>query len=164
MELLTVKLSQLDPWPKNPRGITVQGMERLKRQLLKFKQYKPLIVKPAGKRFIVLGGNMRLAALKQLGVVDVVVSVVYPKTEAEELEYALSDNDRVGRYDRKALAELVFPVKDKLALEDYQITLGEETGIPDLMKNFGPGMEISDKDLDESIPTTHKCQVCGYKW
>jgi len=164
MELLTVKISQLDPWPKNPRGITVLGMERLKRQILRHGLYKPLVVKPAGKRFIVLGGNMRLEALKQIGVKEVQVSVVHPKSEAEDLEFAMSDNDRVGRYDRKALAELVFPVKDVLALEDYQVTLGEETSIPDLMKDFGPGMEISDKDLDESIPTTHECQECGYKW
>lgn len=165
MELLTVRISRLDPWSKNPRGITIEGMERLKRQLLKRKQYKPLIVKPAdGDRFIVLGGNMRLEAMKQLGVTEVVVSVVHPKSEAEDLEYAMSDNDLIGKYDREGLAELVLPVKDELALEDFQITLGGEVSIPDLMKDYGPGMDISEKELNEAIPTTYECQECGYKW
>ena len=32
------------------------------------------------------------------------------------------------------------------------------------MKDYGPGMEILEKELDETIPTAHKCQECGYKW
>lgn len=164
MELRTVKLSLIDPWPKNPRGITIRGMERLTRQISRHDLYKPLIVKPVGHRFIVLGGNMRLRDLKKRGVRETLVSVVHPKSEAEDLAYAMSDNDRIGRYEREELARLILPIRDNLPLEDYEVTLVEETPFPDLMREFGPGMEISDKDLDESIPTAHKCQECGYKW
>ena len=165
MELLEVPLSNLEPWPKNPRGITTAGMERLKRQILGLGQYKPLIVKPAGKGwFVVLGGNMRLEALKQIGAEKAWVSVVHPTSEAQELEYALSDNDRVGRYDMGALAKLVLPVKSGLKLEDYAVTLGDETTLPGLMKMFGPASVIQEKEMDESLQTTHECKECGYKW
>ena len=66
----------------NPRGITVQGIERLKRQISRHELYKPLVVRPAGKKYMVLGGNMRLRALRKRGVNEVVVSVVHPKYEA----------------------------------------------------------------------------------
>jgi hypothetical protein len=67
-------------------------------------QYKPLLITSDGE---VLGGNMRLRAYKDLGMTEAWVSVVEPKTEAEKLEYALSDNDRVGYYEDDKLAELL---------------------------------------------------------
>lgn len=164
MDLRMVAVDLLDPWEKNPRGITVEGLERLKRQILKLGMYKPLIVRAAGRRFEVLGGNMRLLALRALKVKEAQVSVVEPASEAEAMEFALSDNDRIGKYDLPALAKLILPFRTKIELEDYRITLGDEVKIGDLLKDYGPGLEVKEKELDESIPTSHVCQECGYKW
>lgn len=51
------KITDLKVWDKNPRNINKDDFERLKRQLLKFGQYKPLIIINDGT---VIGGNMRL--------------------------------------------------------------------------------------------------------
>ena len=87
------KLDELKPWDKNPRKIDKEGLKRLKKQIKKLGQYKPLIITEDGT---VLGGNMRIQAYEQLGVDKVWVSVVDAKTKDEKLEYALSDNDRAG--------------------------------------------------------------------
>lgn len=164
MEIKTVRVSSLDNWKENPRGITVPDLERLKRQIARFGVYKPLIVMPSGKRWTVIGGNMRLLALKKLGVREVEVSVVYPKSEVEVLEYALSDNDRTGKYDQPTLARLLQTNGAQIEFEDYRITFGDELPIDAVMNNYGPAMEVKELNLDENIPTAHKCKECGYRW
>ena len=86
-------INKLTEWKDNPRKVTDEGLERLKFQIKKLGQYKPLLVTDRGE---VLGGNMRLRVYRELGIKDVWVSVVKPKDENEKIEYALSDNDRIG--------------------------------------------------------------------
>lgn len=92
-------IENLKEWDKNPRKATKSALERLKKHILKFRVYKPLIITPDG---IVLGGNMRLKVFKELGLKKVWVSIVEPKNEKEMLEYSLSDNDRIGWYDKQS--------------------------------------------------------------
>src|SRR5690606_887797 len=115
------KISQLHLWEKNPRGIMTKDFDRLKRQIQKLGQYKPLLITEDGT---VLGGNMRLRAYKDLGIEEIWVSVVKAETEAEKLEYALSDNDRAGYWEEDKLAEMIINTPE-LALHDYKIDLGE---------------------------------------
>ncbi len=103
-EKLFWPIEKLREWDKNPRSITKEGFERLKYQIKKLGQYKPLIITPDG---IVLGGNMRVRAYRELGIEQAWVSIVEPKNEDEMLEYALSDNDRAGYYDSDMLANLL---------------------------------------------------------
>lgn len=53
-------------------------MERLKKQIQKLGQYKPLLITKDGT---VLGGNMRLKAYQELGIENVWVNVVDAPTE-----------------------------------------------------------------------------------
>ena len=61
-----MSIEDLANWDKNPRSIDGEDMGRLKAQLLKLGQYKPLIIVMDGKRGIVIGGNMRLTAMREL--------------------------------------------------------------------------------------------------
>ena len=126
-------ISRLKEWDKNPRGIEKGDFVRLKKQIKKLGQYKPLLVTKEG---VVLGGNMRLKAFKELGVDKVWVSVVDPKSEDEMIEYALSDNDRAGYYEDQALAELL--QGSKINLDDYKVDLGRLTSLADVLSRFGP--------------------------
>ncbi len=121
-------------WDKNPRQITPEDFDRLKEQIKKLGVYKPLVVKPDGT---ILGGNMRYRALKELGQKEVWVSIVHPKTEAEELEFALSDNDRAGSYNEQDLAEMVqlLPVE---SLKLYKIDTGRLLPLQELKDKYGP--------------------------
>ena len=165
MEFRTVPVSRLNPWEKNPREISGQDYERLKWQILKLKLYKPLVVEPTpGGRFLVLGGNSRLAILKEVREKEAGVSIVHPISEAQRMKYAMSDNDLIGKYDTKKLARLILPVKDEIPLENYRIPVGEPKTIPELKREFGQSLVIREKELDEGIKTAHACRECGYKW
>ncbi len=96
------KVSQLENYDQNPRTITDQEFERLKKQLDYLGVYKPLLINQDN---IVLGGNMRLRALKDLGIKEVMCAVVLTDNEAQKMEYALSDNDSVGVTDEEKIAE-----------------------------------------------------------
>jgi len=105
---------------------------------------------------------MRLRALRELGYKEVEVSVVECRTEAEKIEYSLSDNDRVGYYEEDRLAELIQPYLDDFALEDYKVDLGESVDLKDLYERLGPQLdgEIDAAEEGELIV----CPKCGFEW
>lgn len=126
------KIDTLHEWDKNPRSISKDGFNRLKKQISKLGQYKPLLITPNGE---VLGGNMRLKAYRELGIEDAWVSVVTPKDESEKLEYALSDNDRAGFYDDDLLANLI-PDYPDFNWADYSVDLKEPVNLGELLDRF----------------------------
>lgn len=125
MNIVRVPINQVKGWDKNPRGIRTADFDRLKKQIQRLGVYKPLIACKNGAGYTVLGGNMRLTALSQLGHTEVDLSVVEAPTEADRLRFALSDNDRAGFYDEAQLGELITDVGQEIELEDYKIDLGE---------------------------------------
>lgn len=138
MDIRKVPISKVIPWEKNPRGIKTLDFERLKRQILKLGVYKPLVCCRENGKFVVLGGNMRIRALRVLGV-----------KEVEKIEFGLSDNDRAGYYEEDKLAELVFPYMAKLDLDDFRVDIGRSVDLKSLLEDFAP-------DFDEkanAVPT-----------
>jgi len=147
MKIIKVPIEKCELWDKNPRGITKKDFERLKKQIQKLGVYKPLIACQENGKYIILGGNMRLRALQELGYKEVELSIVEAKTEKEKIEYSLSDNDRVGYYEEEKLAELIYPHLDELELEDFKIDIGEAISLKDVAEDFGP--DIDDEKADE---------------
>jgi DNA modification methylase len=129
------KILELKNWDKNPRGIKKDDFERLKNQIKRLGVYKPLLI---NKDNVVLGGNMRLRAYRDLGIDEVEVNTVDAQTEAKMLEYALSDNDRAGYYEEQDLAELITQYAIDIPIDDYRIDLGKLSTIQDLLNQFGP--------------------------
>src|SRR3990167_838768 len=138
-------LSELRDWDNNPRSISKDGYARLKKQIQTLKLFKPFLITPDGE---VLGGNMRLKVAQELGITEVPVSIVEPKTEEEKLAYALADNDRAGVYDGDLLANLTAEFPD-FDWKDYSIDLKEPTNLQDLLDQF---KEIVEDEVPE-VPT-----------
>ena len=161
MTVIRVPIEKVSVWAKNPRGIKTEDFERLKKQILKLGQYKPLVAVAEDDGFVVLGGNMRLRALKDLGVKEVEISVVKAESEAARIEYALSDNDRAGFYEEQALAELVYPEIANLDLSLFKVDVGSAA---DLAKIIGDISDITPEEFSEIVEETHECPKCGYKW
>jgi DNA modification methylase len=136
-QIETVQLDDLTPWEDNPRFISPADLARLMNQIKRLGQYKPLIVDDNN---VILGGNMRYRALRQMGIKEVWVSRVHPKTETERVEYALSDNDRAGQTDEEALAQLLMSVPD-INLDDFKVDLGELTSLGSLLDKYAPTPE-----------------------
>ena len=135
-------IKTLHNWVNNPRTVTKEGIERLKKQITTLGIYKPLIITDDGT---VLGGNMRLKALEQLNIKDVWVVVVDAPTEEKKIEYALSDNDRVGKYEGDLLANMIgnFP---KVDWKSFSVDLDNPLIVQDLIDsyNFDPNGEWKD--------------------
>ena len=133
----TRKIEELHNWEHNPRSITKQGIERLIKQIKKLGIYKPLLITEDGT---VLGGNMRLKALQKMGEKEVWVSVVDAPTEEKKIEYALSDNDRVGKYEGDQLADLIgnFP---QVEWNDYAVDIKEPQLVSDIMDQYSEVVE-----------------------
>lgn len=148
------KIDELRSWKKNPRGITTSGYKRLEKQIKKLGQYKPLLITNDG---VVIGGNMRLLAYRELKVSPLWVSIItfekdgnsyvasidgekqagkYETIEQGMLEYALSDNDRAGYYEEEELAELLYSYKDKIVLPDYSIDIGRAIDGKELLDKY----------------------------
>ena len=163
MNIERVPISSVVPWEKNPRGIKTKDFDRLKKQITKLGVYKPLVCYRENGHYVVLGGNMRIRAYKELGLQEVNVSVVDAPTEAKKIEYALSDNDRVGYYEEEALAELIYPHIKDIDLSEFKVDIGEPIDLKQVVERLGPNLNNDEKELDE-LETEHECPKCGYKW
>lgn len=67
-----MKISILKPNPDNPRKISKDQLERLKRSLQEFSkmmELRPIVYDPDTMH--VLGGNQRLAAIKAMGMKEI---------------------------------------------------------------------------------------------
>lgn len=94
----TVKLSALKNNEKNPRYIRDDKFKKLVKSLQDFPQMlqaRPLVV---NTEYEVLGGNMRLEALKKAGVKETEV-VVVDWTEDKQKEFIAKDNINYGEWD-----------------------------------------------------------------
>jgi len=159
MNIKRVPIDQVKTWEENPRNIKTEDFERLKKQIKELGVYKPMIACPKNGGYTVLGGNMRLRALKELGIKEVDISIVHPKSKAEKIKYALSDNDRAGEYEEEKLAELVYPYMQDIDLEEFKIDLEEPISLKDVIEGYGPNLDGSEDetpDIDDSPAITKK--------
>ena len=99
---------QIDGVPANPRTINKDDYQQLLKSLQEdpdFLNHKPLHVYQQDDKYVVLGGNMRLKALKELDYKEVPCTVYKPETPPEVLRArVIKDNAEYGDNDWDALA------------------------------------------------------------
>ncbi len=147
LPVVEVEVSKLKPWPKNPRDIEPNKLEALKRFIKKYGLLTPLLVDGRDKA-TVLGGNMRLRAVRELGFARVPVRYVDVKSDKEAVEVALIDNAQFGRYVREQLQSLLGEVGGDIADIDVSfepIDVGELEPIV--------GVSADDFDTEFELPT-----------
>lgn len=92
----------------NPREITIVEYKKLKSSLAKnrgFTALNELKVYPWQGKWIAIGGNMRLRAMRELGWTEVIAKPLPEDTDAETLNrYILLDNANFGKWDFDSLA------------------------------------------------------------
>lgn len=108
ISLLEMNTGQVEGLPSNPRQWTREELDSLKKSLRETPelfQARGCIVVPHGGRFIVLGGNMRLAAATELGDTEVPCMVLPEGLPVSKMkEIVLKDNGSFGSWDMDALA------------------------------------------------------------
>lgn len=156
-----VPLLKLKEWKDNPRSITKQDFQRLINQIKRLGVYQPLVV---NEDMVVLSGNMRLKAFRELTIDPVLVMMVEAKTQKEMIEYAVSANDQAGYYEEEDLAELLTNTDGDFELDDYKINFGA-ISLDKLLTKFGMGEESSSEETKKDKPSKMiTCPSCGYEF
>lgn len=100
-----VKLKDIKPNKKNPRVLKDGKFEKLKKSITDFPEMlelRPIVV---DADMVVLGGNMRLRALQDLGVQEAPVLIASELTEEQKRQFIIKDNVGFGEWDWDMLAD-----------------------------------------------------------
>jgi hypothetical protein len=98
-----VKITEVIANPNNPRLIKDDKFKKLVKSIQDFPDMlnvRPIVV---NKDMVVLGGNMRLKAIKEAGHTEVAVEIV-DWTEEQEKQFIIKDNVGYGEWDWEDLA------------------------------------------------------------
>ena len=96
MNIKKIKVNKLKPNPDNPRYINKDKYNKLKKSIKEFPKMlrmRPIIV---DENYVVLGGNMRLKALKELGIEETYYLQESDLKEKEKEEFIIKDNVGYG--------------------------------------------------------------------
>ena len=98
-----MKLSEIKPNPNNPRLIKDDKFKKLCQSIKDFPEMlelRPIVV---NKDMIILGGNMRYKAAKEIGLKEIPVTIA-DLTPEQEREFLIKDNVSGGEWDWELLA------------------------------------------------------------
>ena len=149
MERKKVRIETVKLDPSNPRSITKEKFEELKKSIKDFPEMevvKPLIIADD----FVIGGNMRLLAYKDLGYREVHVIDVTAWSQAKRDEFMIKDNTHFGSWDYDALAN----EWDNLPLTEWGVAVWD-TELEELKEEAPPsflrGINIDFVDDDYDV-------------
>lgn len=146
-----IKLSSIKPNPSNPRIIKDDKFKQLVNSIKDFPKMMDLRPMVVDENNIVLGGNMRLKALAELGYKEISntwVKSAKDLTPEEIKRFIVVDNVGFGEHDWDALAN----GWDMEELQEWGLD------IPDFT------MINKEKEIDENLETEHECPKCNYRW
>ena len=98
-----MKISEIKPNPNNPRLIKDDKFKKLCQSIKDFPEMlelRPIVV---NKDMIILGGNMRYKAAKEIGLKEIPVTIA-DLTEDQQREFLIKDNTSGGEWDWEVLA------------------------------------------------------------
>lgn len=158
MGLLAQNKGQIEGLPTNPRQWSKSELEKLKssiKETPELLEARGLIVYPRAGKYIILGGNMRYTALKELGV-EQAPCVVLPEElpQAKLKEIVIKDNGSFGEWDFDLLAN----EWDELPLDNWGVPAWDTAE-----EESEEQVAVKEDDFDESVEVAPR--VCrGEVW
>ena len=148
--MMKVSIKDIKPNPNNPRLVKDDKFQKLVESVKGFPDMlnvRPIVV---NKDMIVLGGNMRLKAMKEAGYKEANIEIV-DWTEEQQREFIIKDNIGYGEWDWNVIAN------------EWDTDKLEEWGMN--IPSFDSTEEIEDElQIDEEIKTDNQCPKCGYEF
>ncbi len=139
---LEINKGQIEGLPKNPRLIKDSKFEKLKKSIEDNPEMlgmREVLVFPHGSKYVIIGGNMRFQACKELQFVTVPCKILDKDTTAEQLRaITIKDNVGFGEHDWELLAN----EWDSVELEEWGLD------VPEFNLDH---IEIKQNDQDEPI-------------
>jgi ParB-like chromosome segregation protein Spo0J len=164
-----VKISEVKPNPKNPRIIKDGKFQKLVKSIQEFPDMlnkRPLVVfTDVDNKYVVLGGNMRLKACKEIGLKEIPIIIADEWTEEQKNEFLIKDNVGFGEWDWDSLAnEWDVEKLDDWGL-DVPIFKDDETELKDLSSTIDNlyRIEIVCKDEEHQENSYNKLIEQGYE-
>ncbi len=152
---MIVKISQIKPNPKNPRTIRDDKFLKLVKSIQDFPQMlekRPLVCfTDTDGKYVVLGGNMRLKASKEVGLKELPIILADDWTEEQKAEFLIKDNVGFGEWDWDQLTS----EWDAEKLDDWGLDLPiimDEPSLDELIgeeKNKPASMKITFKTVEQ---------------
>ena len=158
------KLKNLIPYEHNPRTLSADQYEQLKRSLEKFDLAEIPAIDADNK---IVAGHQRIKILIEQRGPEAEIDIRRASrklTEKEYEEYLIRSNKNTGDWDFDILANS-FEIED---LKDWGFTddnfqIGNEIKDFNMPEPSGE-IEINEKEVDENIDTKNTCPSCGYEW
>jgi hypothetical protein len=152
---LETNKGQIEGLPKNPRLIKDSKFEKLKKSIEDNPEMlgmREVLVYPYGSKFVIIGGNMRFQACKDLGFTEVPCKVLEKDTTAEQLRaITIKDNVGFGEHDWELLAN----EWDSVELEDWGIELPVQ---------YNSDIDYSDKNEEIDIDALDSDMIIKLKY
>ena len=146
MSQIELNTGQLDGLPQNPRSIKKDKFAKLKKNIEDYPEmlaWRSLLVYPIDTgRYVIIGGNMRYQAMKELGHTEAPVFIIPVDTTVERRKaYTILDNNGFGEWNWDLLAN-EWP--DDM-LDDWGIDV--------------PTTKKESKDLSDQIGQSYKIEI-----
>lgn len=161
LDALELNTGQIDGLPCNPRNITEAKMEMLKKDIQQYPEMlklRGLLVYPYGDKYVIIGGNMRYAAMQELGFTTAPCIVIPKSASIEQLKaYTILDNAPFGKWDWDMLAN----EWEEQQLNDW----GVECNFFDkelLEDPFANVEDLNDKTYDKPEKSLLECPHCHH--
>jgi DNA modification methylase len=148
---LETNKGQVEGLPKNPRLIKTEKFEKLKKSIEDNPEMlgmREVLVYPLGSKFVIIGGNMRFQACKELGFTEVPCKVLDKETTAEQLRaITIKDNVGFGEHDWELLAN----EWDSLELEEWGIDVPSFNNDEQVLEAEEDDYEVPDGGIETDI-------------
>lgn len=135
METKIVNINTIKPNPNNPRLIKDDKFKKLVKSIKDFPEMLELREIIVDENMIILGGNMRYKALKELGIKEVPIKIANNLTEEQKKEFVMKDNISYGVFDWDIIAN------------EWETDLLTEWGV-DIPNWEGEEIDYSDKNKE----------------
>ncbi len=126
-----VKITEVISNPNNPRLIKDEKFKKLVKSIQEFPDMlnvRPIVV---NQDMVVLGGNMRLKAIKEAGIKEINIEIV-DWSEDKQKEFIIKDNASFGEWDWSDLANNW----DSEELTDWGVDIIGFSNVQDLGEDF----------------------------
>ena len=125
LKKLVFNTGQIEGVPRNPRDWTKEDVSRLAASIVETPELfeaRPLLVVPRGERFVVIGGNMRLAAARELAMDAPPCYEIQDRSVDNLKQMAIKDNVSFGEWD----TDLLDKEWSACPLKEWGVTIREK--------------------------------------
>lgn len=156
MEIIYRELSDIKQLDGNPRKITKEQLDKLKQSISYNPEYfeaRPIILSDRTGDLVVIAGNQRYKACKELGIDKAPTVLLSGLSEDKEREIIIRDNVNNGEWDESLLADW-----DKDELKEWGVDL------PDWKEEIKPVKAEEDSFTEEDAENVETRVKTGEIW